>query len=117
MDTESEIQSLKSRVAALEKDCRALDAGLRWVIEELREMKLLPPATRPSFHRPIFPRHRFYTGSLHAPTISIGPNSFLHKLHVPDSAANRLRVRLPDRSATLADFSSRQIKDDPESFC
>lgn len=48
MDTDSEIQLLKNRVAALEKDCRELDAGLRWDIEELREMKLLLPATRPS---------------------------------------------------------------------
>jgi hypothetical protein len=43
MDTDSEIQFLKSRVAALEKDCRELDAGLRWVLEELRKKKLLPP--------------------------------------------------------------------------
>jgi hypothetical protein len=48
METDNEIQFLKSRVAALEKDCRELDAGLSWVIEELREMKLLPPAVRPS---------------------------------------------------------------------
>jgi hypothetical protein len=48
VDTDSEIQSLKNRVAALEKDCIELDAGLRWVIEELREMKLLPPAVKPS---------------------------------------------------------------------
>lgn len=42
MNSESEIQSLKNRVAALEKDARELDAGLRWVIEELRKKKLLP---------------------------------------------------------------------------
>jgi hypothetical protein len=43
MDSESEIQFLKNRVAALEKDARELDAGLRWVMEELRKKKLLPP--------------------------------------------------------------------------
>jgi hypothetical protein len=43
MDSESEIQFLKNRVAALEKDARELDAGLRWVMDELRKKKLLPP--------------------------------------------------------------------------
>jgi hypothetical protein len=42
MDNENEIVFLKNRVAALEKDCRELDAGLRWVMEELRKKKLLP---------------------------------------------------------------------------
>lgn len=43
MDTASEIQFLKNCVAALEKDRRELDTGLRWVMEELRKKKLLPP--------------------------------------------------------------------------
>jgi hypothetical protein len=34
----------KGRVAALEKECMELDAGLRWALEELRKKKILPPA-------------------------------------------------------------------------
>jgi len=34
----------EARVAALEKECMELDAGLRWALEELRKKKILPPA-------------------------------------------------------------------------
>jgi hypothetical protein len=44
MYSESEIRVLKNRVAALEKDCKELDAGLPWGMEELRKKNLLPLA-------------------------------------------------------------------------
>jgi hypothetical protein len=44
---DQDIESLKIRVAALEKECRELSVGLHWAIEELRKKKLLPPYQKP----------------------------------------------------------------------
>jgi hypothetical protein len=44
---DQDIESLKIRVAALEKECRELSVGLHWAIEELRKKKLLPPFQKP----------------------------------------------------------------------
>jgi hypothetical protein len=44
---DQDLASLKTRVAALEKECRELSFGLHWAIEELRKKKLLPPYQKP----------------------------------------------------------------------
>ena len=38
-EAESEIQFLKKRAAALERNSREIDAGLRWVIEALKKFR------------------------------------------------------------------------------
>ena len=38
-EAESEIQFLKKRAAALERDSREIDAGLRWVIEAPKKFR------------------------------------------------------------------------------